>query len=108
MNLPNKGNQDRILNSWDGLQKAEAPPYFYTRLIGRMQNSLVTDTKRTFLLRPAFITTVLILALIINVISMWVFKNTNTQQATTKQINTPATIESFAKAYDLTNTAVYE
>lgn len=89
------------MNSLDGLHKAAAPHFFYTRLTGRMQNEMEPASKPFFILRPAFITAALSLVFIINIFSL---AQLNKQP---KQINSPATIESFATAYNMNTESVY-
>ena len=36
----NKNRADQILNSFDGIQPSEVPPFFYTRLKARMEREL--------------------------------------------------------------------
>jgi len=98
---------DRILTSIDGLEKAAAPDFFYTRLTGRMQRELDQKRRPFFVLRPAFATAALSIVLIINVIflTQW---NSQPAKDTSTQPNKPATIESFAKAYDLDASSLYE
>jgi hypothetical protein len=98
---------DRILNSINGLQKATAPDFFYTRLIGRMQQEMEPKRKPFFLLRPAFVAAALSVVLIVNIISLTRLNKQPEQKATIPS-NKPATIESFAKAYDLNTDSVYE
>lgn len=94
--------EDRILTSLDGLQKAQAPDYFYTRLIARMENELLPVRKPFFLLRPAFITTALFLVLVLNVISLTHFrKDKPAAPSSNETAKEPASMESFAKAYNL-------
>ena len=97
---------EKIMGSLDGVHKAEAPDFFYTRLSGKMQIN-EEDRKPFFLLRPAFITTVLSVLLIINVISLLKIDKTAEQYSTAKA-DKPATIESFAKAYNLNTGSVYQ
>ena len=100
---------NRIMSSADGLEKAAAPDFFYTRLTGRMQRELYEKRKPFFVLRPAFATAALSVLLIVNIIflTQW-----NTKPAkdtdTTTQPGKPATIESFAKAYDMDASSLYE
>lgn len=107
-NLSNRA--DRILESLAGLQKAEAPEFFYTRLIGKMQTATEPEKQPFFLLRPAFITTVLFTVLVLNVISLTHFsKGTSPENKEQKFTVKPASIESFARAYSLDETqSVYE
>jgi hypothetical protein len=88
------------MNSLDGLQKAAAPDFFYTRLIGRMQQN--EPVGKPFLLRPVFITAALAVVLIVNIISL------AKMDKQPQQINKPATIESFAEAYNMNTATAYE
>ena len=104
MKRSSEEKETRILNSFDGIQPAELPPYFYTRLMARMQNEITDKKEPFFLLRPAFLTLSLSLLLIINIIFLTQFDTSHK----TKQINKEATIESFSEAYDLNTTSVYQ
>ena len=97
---------ERILNSLDGLQKNEAPDFFYTRLIGRMQNE-IPGKKNRLMLRPAVLTISLLVVLLLNIVAL---TKLNHQPETKKiqQSNESATIQSFANAYNLTAESVYE
>jgi len=98
---------DRIMASADGLQKATAPDFFYTRLTGRMQRELDEKHKPFFVLRPVFAMAALSVLLIVNIIflTQW---NSQPAKGTTTQPGKPATIESFAKAYDMDASSLYE
>lgn len=98
---------EKILSSLDNLQKVNAPDFFYTRLTGRMQNEAAIKTKPFFLLRPAFITTLLFVVLIINIISLTRLDKKPVQKQIVKT-NKPATIESFAEAYNMQTASLYE
>jgi len=98
---------DRILNSLDGIRKAGAPDFFYTRLTGRMQEEIEPKRKPFFLLRPAFAAAALFIVLVINLFSLTRLK-TDTEQGVAAKPDKPATIESFAKAYDMNTESVYE
>ncbi len=98
--------EDKILNSLSGLQKTSAPNFFYTHLIGRMQNEL-PEKKSKLLLRPVILTISLSVVLILNIVAL----TTINHQPGTKKILNPnetATIQSFANAYNLTAETVYE
>jgi hypothetical protein len=99
--IPNS-RTEKILNSLEGLQKAGAPDFLYTRLLGRMQSRLENAPKTIFLLRPAFLTTALSVVLLANIVAL---QKLGSQQ---KSSNTnKATIESFATAYNLNGTTSY-
>ena len=95
--------------SADGLEKAAAPDFFYTRLKGRMQREQEEKRKPFFVLRPAFATAALSVLLIVNIIfiTQWNTKPVKDTD-TTAQPGKPATIESFAKAYDMDASSLYE
>ena len=107
--MQNKFSQDRvesIMKSLGGIQSAVAPDFFYTRLKGKMQPA---EYKKTFfLLRPAFITATLAVLLIANVISLLQTDNKVPKQDATAFWGKPATIESFASAYNINTEPVYE
>jgi hypothetical protein len=105
--MKNINKTEKILNSVTGLLKAGAPDFFYTRLIGRMQQEMEPTRKQIFLLRPAFLTTTLFVILLINVFSILQFNKT-TEQKVTVHSGKPATIESFANAYNMNIVSVYE
>jgi hypothetical protein len=99
--------EENILNSLTGLQKAVAPDFFYTRLLGRMQNENAPQQKQYFLLKPLFVGAVLFLVLMINVFSIVQFNKTPEQNATVHSAG-PASLQSFADAYNLNTGSVYE
>ncbi len=98
---------DRILGSIDKLKKAAAPDFFYTRLIGRMQQEREPKRKPFILLRPVFVTAALSVVLIINIVSLTQM-NKQPEQKAVIQTDKPATIESFAKAYNLDMETLYQ
>jgi hypothetical protein len=95
---------ERILNSLGGLQKAQAPDFFYTRLIGKMQGETELVRRPFVLLRPAFVTAALLLVFIMNIVSLVQLDKKPAAQPS----SSPANIESFAKAYNLETGSVYE
>jgi hypothetical protein len=106
--MQNKFSEDKVLSimeSLGGIQPAAAPDFFYTRLKGKMQP--VEGKKTIFVLRPAFITAALSLFLIANVFSLITIRKVS-QQPVSVQTNKPATIESFAAAYNMNTGSVYE
>jgi hypothetical protein len=59
---------DKALESLDGIQRAEPQPFFYTRLIGRLQRDEKTlwETMGSFLAKPAVVIIGLCLILVFN------------------------------------------
>jgi hypothetical protein len=96
---------ERIMESLDGMQPAAVPHFFYTRLKAKMQPA---EKKNSFLLlRPAFITAALAVFLLLNVFSLFTI-NKMPEQNISEQYTGPASIESFAKAYNLESENIYE
>ena len=106
-NKDNKSRVDRVMSSLDGLTRSTAPDFFYTRLIGRMQSESEPKRKPSFILRPAFITSVLSIALMIN-IAFLMQENKPAKQNAVTNTGKPATLESFAKAYNMDAESLYE
>ena len=98
---------DRVMTSADGLQKATAPDFFYSRLSGRMQIELDEKRRPFFVLRPVFATATLSILLIVNILFLAQWNKQDTKNTTVKSEKT-ATIESFAKAYDMDASSLYE
>lgn len=109
--MQNKFSQDKvssIMESLGGIQPAVAPDFFYTRLRARMEQP-VAEKKTFFMLRPVFITATLAVLLIANVISLLQTDKLPKQEPSSAVQSKPATIESFATAYDInTGSSVYE
>jgi len=104
--MENNNRSEKILNSLDGLQKAMAPHFFYTRLIGRMQSE--QHEKRSRLtLRPVVLAISLSVVLLLNIVAL----NKLNGPAEAKPAipsGEAATIQSFANAYNLNTESVYE
>lgn len=113
--MQNKFSEERvqsIMESFGGMQPAAAPDFFYTRLKAKMEQR-VEEKKKVFILRPAFITATLAVLLIVNVISLLQSEKVKHKDFGSKQQpafvkGDPATIESFASAYNINTESVYE
>jgi hypothetical protein len=59
---------EQIMNSLDGIQKAETPPYFFTRLMARMEGGQANPWNRwmVFLAKPAVSLALVFVFLLIN------------------------------------------
>ena len=98
---------EQVLHSLQGIQKAVAPDFFYTRLMGKMQNSLTPEKKPIFLLRPVFIMAMLFVVFILNIVSLTRINRHTPDKAVVTNENS-GTLESFAKAYNLETETTYE
>lgn len=95
-----------ILNGFDGIKAAEMPPFFYTRLRANMQSNTEINTASLSFIRPAFLTISLSLFLVINIILLGLSVNNNMPNK--KQSTIHGGIQSFADAYGLGESSVYE
>lgn len=108
--MENNNTTQRILSSLDNIEKAGAPDFFYTRLIGRMQNVQPEQTVR-LQLRPAILTFSLSVVLCMNIL---VLTRSNAVPAAKSNIpevtsnGAENTAQSFANAYNLNTESVYE
>lgn len=67
MNNKKQRNPEEVLNSLDGLKRATAPDFFYTRLKARMENELSSPAKRpTWIPKPVFAIAGIILIILLN------------------------------------------
>ena len=66
MNIEKNKKTDEILNSLDGIMKATAPDFFYTRLKARMEKGYEPVGKKQGALRPVFAFAALAVVLLVN------------------------------------------
>ncbi|MDE3251964.1 MAG: hypothetical protein KGO92_04095 [Bacteroidota bacterium] len=93
-----------VLDSLDGIRRAEMPAFFYTRLQARLEKQ--TTREGAFwkiLAKPAFSILTLSLLVVLNVAAIRFFTR-NQQASDTKQTSA---IQKFANEYDLGITSVY-
>jgi hypothetical protein len=91
---------EEILQSIEGIQRAEAPAFFYTRLMGRMQEPVTAGA--VWLKRPVFAFATLLLLLVLNITAVTHFlkKETPAVQQTG--------IQGFASEYGLDGSSSYQ
>ncbi len=90
---------EAVLNSLEGVQRAEATPFFYTRLKARMEREYSSKGfAGVAWLRPSMAFAILAIFVILNVVTI-INKKTNPEQVSAKTNATVA--EQMAKEYDL-------
>lgn len=96
---------NRILNSLDGIVHVEAPSFFYTRLSARLDRSATGKGMERRVGRPALLMVGLCFLLILNISVIHIALR---EQSASRQTSQKANgLQSFASAYDLTNTSLY-
>ena len=93
-------NTDDILNSINGLKRAEAPNHFYAGIRAKMQRQLPEPKRTGFTLRPAFVTSVLFIFLLTNITVLTL--NTRQEKKTEQSANSSG-VQAFAQEYNLTS-----
>jgi hypothetical protein len=98
---------EEILSSFDGLRRAPAPDFFYTRLLGKMQQQLPEKRAPKLVVRPVFLSACLLLTIAVNV--FFLFNNNNIKQQPAKTgMQQQTGIDAFASDYHLNSTSVFE
>ena len=105
----NEEEFDEILHSLDGIKKAEAPEFFYTRLQASFQqrrsNSMLVLILG-FLGQPAFALASLSMFVLINLYSLTSMKSVNNEEVTINATTSPS-LQTFAEEYDLSISTLY-
>jgi hypothetical protein len=99
-----KHDIEDILNSLDHIKKAEAPPYFYSQLLNRMEKEQPSVISRALQLlsRPVIGISVLMLFLVLNVVAIkGIMAIPKASQAGMSDA------QSFAAEYNLNTTSGY-
>lgn len=99
-----KHSIDDILDSMDGMGRAELSPFFYTRVQANLaKRSEQAGNLWLLITRPAVSLVTLSLLLALNIAAISHFVKANNQAATQEE----AGIQGFAREYNLAATSVY-
>jgi hypothetical protein len=90
---------DEYLTSLHEIKQAELNPFFYTRLLAKIENKR-EHTEWNLPLNPVWIIGMLTLLLAVNALMF-------TSKSTRQKTGTSLSIEAFAESYDLTVTPTY-
>jgi hypothetical protein len=104
-NIPKK--VEAALSSIDNISQAEMRPFFYTRLVAKMEQQQATAWWQMLLLtltKPAFAVVTLSLFVVLNVAAISAMVKDNKQGSNTGESNT---IQGFAQEYNLSVSTVY-
>ncbi len=98
MNTQNNKRTEEILSSLDGIKRASAPEFFYTRLKARMEKELLPAARRSGLLKPAF--ALPLLALILAVNAFVIFAKDGSEGVESQNLNEREILQSIAAEYN--------
>ena len=94
---------DKTLESLDGIQRAAAKPYLFTRIEARLEKEEKSFWSRalTFISRPSVAVPAIVLTILINTAIFFEFKS--------EKVQTPQDEEQvFASEYNLSDNTIYE
>lgn len=104
MESKNLHNQiEETLSSLDGVQRAAAPDFFYTRLTARMEKELTTPAWIPFG-KPVWLIATLLVFLVLNTMMI---KQTKLSKTSGSNANSGSSLQSFAAEYELSSTVNY-
>ncbi len=107
MNMKKAKSIDEILSGLDGVQRAAAPDFFYTRLKARMEKGFEPLVKRKRVLYPVYALAAVILIMFINA-AILVSKQNGTG-TDTASLNETETLQSIAAEYNINDvSSLYE
>jgi hypothetical protein len=95
------------LNSLNNMSQAEMPPFFYTRLVAKMERQPAPTWWQMLLLtltKPAFAVVTLSLFAVLNITAITAMLKDNKQSNNTYE---SSTIQGFAQEYNLSVSTVY-
>lgn len=94
---------EKTLNSLDGIQRAEATPYLFTRIKAGLEKEEKNFWSRalTFISRPSVAVPAIILTVLINTAVFFEFKSERVQVPQDEE-------QAFAREYNLGDNAIYE
>jgi hypothetical protein len=96
---------DDCMESIEGIERAEAPPFFYTRLQARLEMGITRKTAGLNLFaKPVLSLVTLSVLLILNIAAIRYFEKPGTVQ----KEKAASGIEQFAKEYDMEITSLYQ
>ena len=95
---------DQLISSIDGIQRAAAPDFFYTRLAARMEKDNEAVINRPWYLRPVYTFAVLLLVMVFN--AYFLFNHSSNTESVV--VNTADTMQSIAAEYNLNDNSLYD
>lgn len=98
MNTANNKQTEEILDSLDGLKRASAPDFFYTRLRARMERGLEPVMTRKRILYPVYALAAVVLVMLVNAVILYSRQDANT---TDTAVNETDNLQSIAAEYNI-------
>ena len=106
MNNEQNKKVEEILGSLDGMQRSTAPDFFYTRLKARMEKGYESATPKSWILRPAYALSALLVIVLVN--AAVILGRTETKQTNFAETDTLQSIAAEYRLNDNDNTNLYD
>lgn len=90
---------EEILSSLDGVKRASAPDFFYTRLKAKMEKNLAPVASKRRVLYPAYALAAVLIVMLINAAIIFTKNNTNDTAFT----GDSETLQSIAAEYSISD-----
>lgn len=103
MNNEQNRKLEEILGSLDGVQRAETPDFFYTRLKARMEKGYEPVTSKSWILRPVYAMAALVVVVLVNAVVIYNGQSQSTKENTVAEIDIS---QSVAAEYSLNDNSV--
>ena len=98
MNLQKDKKLEELLSSLDGVQRATAPDFFYTRLRARMEKGLELPAVRKRVLYPVYALATVIAVVLVNAAILFYKTSPATETAT---VNETENLQAIAAEYNI-------
>lgn len=100
MSTQKENRIEEILSSLDGVKRAPAPDFFYTRLKARMEKGFEPAVARKRVLYPAYALIAVVAVVLLNAVIMF---SKNTSSSTDTALNETENLQSIAAEYNISD-----
>ena len=94
---------ENILNSFDGMQRAEVKPFFHTRVMARLEKETEAENSWMPVRKPVWIIAILSFLFLTNIYLIF----QHVKQTKTSSSSETSSLQSFASEYHLNSTTNY-
>lgn len=101
---------NQIIGSLDGIDRAEAPPYFYTRLLPRLNKEKdfsIFEKYLSIIMQPSFLIASLSIFILLNLFAISNMKKEINVASNTHYNQGDTTFQAFVQEYDLSVSTIY-
>jgi ABC-type lipoprotein export system ATPase subunit len=110
INSKGEGYINQILESIDGIERAEAPSFFYTRLLSKLnkeKDSSIFEKYLSVLMQPSLLIASLSIFIIVNLFAIYSMKKEINVASNYHNNQSDTTFQAFVQEYDLSISTIY-